>query len=210
MWATPTSELRTAVASLYEEIERASDRAVGVLAGSIVETHLTKLLQQHLNDPARKVWKARSHSSGPFGPFSVKIDLALLVGLISEEAHRDLMNLKNIRNEFAHTLDVVGFEDASIQARCKNFTLVDKFVGEITPEELAEKIEEGRRLIEADDKAELLRRSMSGDRRMLVTGVSKELATARGRYLWTARVLSMWLGSYAQDHVPPQLGTAIL
>ncbi len=51
--------------------------------------------------------------------------------LLSEEAHKDLTNVKNIRNDFAHKLDHDSFDVPSIRDRCKNFILVDRHVGPI-------------------------------------------------------------------------------
>ena len=42
--------------------------------------------------------------------FSNKIDLAFLLGLLTKEAHRDLKTMKDIRNKFAHNLEVKDFQ----------------------------------------------------------------------------------------------------
>ncbi len=69
--------------------------------------------------------------SGALGPFSTKIDLAYLMRLLSDEAYKDLTNVKNIRNDLAHKLDHDSFDVPSIRDRCKNFILVDRHVGPI-------------------------------------------------------------------------------
>lgn len=44
---------------------------------------------------------------------------------------KDLTNLKNIRNDFAHKLDHDSFDIPSIRDRCKNLILVDRHVGPV-------------------------------------------------------------------------------
>jgi hypothetical protein len=67
-------------------------------------------------------------SSGALGTFSSKIGLAYLMGMITEEAFRDLENMKDIRNKFAHHLDVGSFTVQAIANRCLNFKMVDRYV----------------------------------------------------------------------------------
>lgn len=114
----------------FEQIEFDSDRAAGIVAGSIAETRLEQALQSRLRaadtsklqDIVRELFRA----SGALGPFSTKIDLAYLMRLLSDEAYKDLTNVKNIRNDFAHKLDHDSFDTPSIRDRCHNFILVDR------------------------------------------------------------------------------------
>jgi hypothetical protein len=119
----------------FEQIEFDSDRAAGIVAGSIAETRLEQALQSRLR-PAdtpklREIVEQLFRPSGALGPFSTKIDLAYLMRLLSDEAYKDLTNIKNIRNDFAHDLDHGSFDVPSIRDRCKNFILVDRHVGPI-------------------------------------------------------------------------------
>lgn len=174
---------------------------MGVLAGSIVETHLTNLIRHSLHDPEGTVWKQRAHPSGPFGPFAVKIDLAFLVGLITEQARRDLVVLKDIRNRFAHDLAITGFDDDSISAKCRNLTLIDEHVGDWPPG-VAEKIMEASKQGDAAAIAALVE-----DRsRIIVSGAAEDLKTPRGRYIWAARLFSLKLGLRALPRQPARLG----
>jgi hypothetical protein len=69
--------------------------------------------------------------SGALGPFSTKIDVAYLLDVLSPEAYKDLTNVKNIRNDFAHDLNLDSFEAQSVTDRCKNFVLIERHVGPI-------------------------------------------------------------------------------
>jgi DNA-binding MltR family transcriptional regulator len=117
-----------------DELNRyASDRAIGIVVASIVETHLTSLVKSAMvsnpislkGDP---VDKSLFRSSGPIGSFSAKIKLAYLMGLVSEECFRDLENMREIRNRFAQHLDIGSFGMREITDLCMRFTMVDKYV----------------------------------------------------------------------------------
>ena len=114
----------------FEQIEFDSDRAAGIVAGSIAETRLEQALQSRLRT-IQEIVQQLFRPSGALGPFSTKIDLAYLMRVLSDEAYRDLTNIKNIRNDFAHKLDHDAFDVPSIRDRCKNFILVDRHIGPI-------------------------------------------------------------------------------
>ena len=118
----------------FEQVEFDSDRAAGIVAGSIVDIRLEGMLRTLLKrdgDKQRKITDSLFRASGPLGPFSVKIDIAYLLGILSAEAYADAVNIKNIRNEFAHNIEADEFNSQSIRDRCKNFMLVDRHVGQV-------------------------------------------------------------------------------
>ena len=111
----------------------ASDRALGIIAASLVEIHLTKLIKQAFIPEVKTgsketVQELMFHSSGPLGAFSTKIRLAYMMGLISKEFFKDLEIMKEIRNRFAHHTEIGSFDLPEISSRCFNFTIVDKYV----------------------------------------------------------------------------------
>jgi len=63
------------LAVLVEINRGASDRALAIVAASLIEIHLTKLIKQALIDNA-KVEQMLFRSSGPLGAFATKIRLA--------------------------------------------------------------------------------------------------------------------------------------
>lgn len=125
-WLT-TTENREGVALLEEEIKRSSDRAIGIIGGALVEERLTVFLQRNTRDD-QGLWKERTHPSGPFGSFAVKIDIAFMFGLISKEARRDMIKIKDIRNEFAHNFNIKDFENPRIKSKSMSIHLVDEYV----------------------------------------------------------------------------------
>ena len=120
--------------AVLEELNKgASDRAVGIIAASLVEIHLTKLLQHGcIQEAGTKdtVLKNMFRSSGPMGPFGNKTRMAYLLGMISEECFKNLETMRDIRNRFAHHTEIGSFEHEEVSSRCFNFTLVDKYVSD--------------------------------------------------------------------------------
>jgi DNA-binding MltR family transcriptional regulator len=132
-WFVETVEEQQAV----EEMEATSDRAAAIVIASLVESRLTSVLQAAMVD-VPSIKKDFFRSSGPLGSFAAKIDLALLTGLLTEEAHKDLHTMRRIRNEFAHELAPIQFDtNAQVRQLAQNFILIEKMVGPIEVEQPA-------------------------------------------------------------------------
>jgi DNA-binding MltR family transcriptional regulator len=120
--------------AVLDEVNRgASDRALGIIAASLVEIHLTKLIKQafipEIKTGSKETVQDRMfQSSGPLGAFSTKIRMAYMMGMISEEFFKNLEIMREIRNRFAHHTEMGSFEIEEISSRRFNFTLVDKYV----------------------------------------------------------------------------------
>jgi hypothetical protein len=126
-WFVETVEEQQAV----EEMEATSDRAAAIVIASLVESRLTSVLQAAMVD-VPSIKKDLFRSSGPLGSFAAKIDLALLTGLLTEDAHKDLHIMRRIRNEFAHELTPIQFDtNARVRQLAQNFILIEKMVGPI-------------------------------------------------------------------------------
>ncbi len=165
--------------SAFEQLTNDSDRAAGLVAAAIVEQRLEEVIKFWLEKDL-EVQEKLFRVSGPLGTFSVKIDLAYLMGIITSEGRKDLIRMKDIRNDFAHKLDIDSFKVQSIADRCKNLRLVDTHVAEPHPNSpfrstyVQEK--DGRPYIPG------------------YRGVAEELKDARKRYIITAQLLSFFLG----------------
>lgn len=119
--------------AVLEEMKGASDRAIGIIAASLVEIHLLKLIKQTFITETKSNGKETTQetmfrSSGPLGSFSSRIQLAYIMGLISAELFKDLTTIKDIRNRFAHYTEMGSFKVPEISSRCFHLTLVDKYI----------------------------------------------------------------------------------
>jgi DNA-binding MltR family transcriptional regulator len=68
--------------------------------------------------------------TGALGTFAAKIDMAYLNGLVSKDAYEDLKRFKDIRNDFAHELDIRNFNSESIKVVADLLKLIDEYVAE--------------------------------------------------------------------------------
>ena len=70
-------------------------------------------------DPAdtKKLEEIRQQLFRPMalGRFSTKIDLAYMMSILSDDAYKDLTNIKNIRNDFAHQLEYDVFDLPAVE-----------------------------------------------------------------------------------------------
>lgn len=94
-----------------------SDRACALMAAAYLELQLEKLIKSFLVEDAPVVNRVLG-SSGPFGNFASKIDMAYLLGLIPNLVRRDLHLLRKIRNDFAHTHTQIDFTNPTVASRC--------------------------------------------------------------------------------------------
>jgi hypothetical protein len=173
-WSVTHDDEKVAIDELYYH---ASDRAIGIVVGSIIEMRVTALLKDNMikeQDSAKlkgeTIHSKMFHSSAPLGSFSAKIRLAYLLKLVNEHALRDLENLKDIRNLFAHDLSIGSFDIQVVIDKCKNFTLCDRYVRD----------SEGG--AHGDGSAQFIYE---------VKNAAERLKTAKDRYVLTAQVLSL-------------------
>lgn len=111
-----------------QELNKLPDRAMGIVAGALLERRLEIALKQSLRDAEIKkgesVHGRMFHASAPLGSFSAKIDMGFMISLYSAGARKDLVVIKDIRNRFAHWLKVRSFDD--VKDLCDNLTSFEK------------------------------------------------------------------------------------
>ena len=168
----------------FEQIEFDSDRAAGLVAAAIAEQRLEEALRSRFRFDNLTVSQGLFQPSGALGPFSTKIDLAHLLGILSDEAHRDLINLKNVRNSFAHKLHLDSFDAQSIKDRCMNFALIDRYVGPVPPMAAAHDPKEPTLYLGLPD-------------------YEQKKIDPRFRYVMTAQIFSFILGAGSDDPSKP-------
>jgi hypothetical protein len=128
------------------------------------------------NDAEKELFR----SSGPLGSFSSRISLALLMGVVSERAYREMMIIKDVRNKFAHALDVVGFEDQWVKDKCANLNYtLDLTLTDAESTEMMRKVEAGEEI---------------GEIKLGGEGVHREFnSSIRKRYVVTCQTFAFYL-----------------
>ena len=162
--------------AITESLLKDSDRSAAVVAGSMVEARLTDVIRTVCRH-VPKLQERHLHPGGAFGNFSIKIDLAYMLRLITAEAYKDLMTVKEIRNAFAHRTDIQDFGSQWARDKTNNLKLIESHVGEH-----AKKV--GSRIItfNATERP-----------RMFVYGWQQRLKNPRDRYLTTTQLFMVCL-----------------
>jgi len=111
---------------LMGELNTASDRAVGILGGGLVEMSLTEALLAHLHRN-EKVTDELFNTTGALGAFATKIHLGFLTGIYGAGGHKELLIIKDIRNRFAHSLEIKDFKTQQIQAWAMNLKFGERY-----------------------------------------------------------------------------------
>jgi hypothetical protein len=111
---------------VFNELNSATDRAAAIVGGSIVELALQSALEAQLHRD-EKLTDSLFRPSGAFGAFATKINLGFLVGIYGQTGRKELTIIKNIRNAFAHRLDIDGFDDIAIRDKVLNLTFGDRY-----------------------------------------------------------------------------------
>ena len=107
-----------------KEPDGQSDRAAAIVGATILDLLLTEALTIYLHDNS-KITKDFFSMNGPVGEFGPKTDLAFLIGLVTNETHRDLITIKDIRNRFAHRLSISDFKSQSIATLTNNLKICE-------------------------------------------------------------------------------------
>lgn len=174
MWSASDDEEVNAIQSLYRD----SDRAVGIVAASLVERRLESALLSVLKDDSDVISKL-FRSSAPLGSFAAKIRLAYLMRIVSETLSKELEIMKDIRNRFAHDL-TAAFDHPPIRDRCNNFALVDEI---------------------CRDPSDMTRPGTS-KMKMAIENCATKLREPRARYLLSAAIFTNALRVIPPRHIP--------
>ena len=106
------------VLKFNHEFRLESDRGCGLMAAAYLDEAIKEMLALYMVNDKRLI-KDLFNGQSPLATFSSRINLAFALGKLSKEAKNDLHIIRKIRNEFAHVLDPIDFENGPIKNRCK-------------------------------------------------------------------------------------------
>jgi DNA-binding MltR family transcriptional regulator len=115
---------------ILELLQKESHRGGVLVAGTMLDEYLYKLLKTFMINDAKKVKDLlEGGTNAPLGSFSSRILMSYCLGLISEDEYHDLDTIRKIRNVFAHRLLDASFKDEGVKQLCRNLKACD-VVGE--------------------------------------------------------------------------------
>lgn len=121
-----TAQLNAWIDDLNKEFKGQSDRGLAIVAGSLLDEILSMLLRAFLVRDVQNSDDELFGSQGAFATFSAKIKVAFALGLISSDERRELDTIRRIRNDFAHQLGALSFDDPSVRDRCGALVLPER------------------------------------------------------------------------------------
>lgn len=115
----PTSPLEIKTfPSLVKALKEATGRGTALLSFAWLDDALDAFIRSRCVDDAKTVGFL-FQGRGPIESFLARVHTAYAFGLIDGDTHKELLTLREIRNEFAHIRDPLTFTDESIAARCR-------------------------------------------------------------------------------------------
>jgi mannitol operon repressor len=102
-----------------KEFQSETDRGAALVGAALIDTRLERLLCSHLAvaDIAKDLVVG---NNAPLGTFSARIKMSYALGLITELEFAEVEIIRKIRNEFAHALHGLTFENQKLSALCRN------------------------------------------------------------------------------------------
>lgn len=104
-----------------------SDRGCVIVGAAILEQYLVDDITSEFrrNGLSSRYIQSSFDGNGPLATLSSKILIARGFGLIDDNILHDLMLVRKLRNEFAHSPSSASFDDASVKAKIKSLFFFD-------------------------------------------------------------------------------------
>jgi len=149
---------------LFEALSKESDRGVVLISASFLEEALEALLRARFSIRHPKSKSSTNPLFDTFGPlhsFSGKVKICYAMDLIGKWMYRDLEIVRNLRNDFAHSVGAARFDLPESVQLTKRLKAADLAVTTITKEaagtKKAERIEIAKKSRSKSTKANMER-----------------------------------------------------
>lgn len=113
--------------TILEELQSQSDRAAAIVGVALIDAKLEKAFRTVMVEGLSQ-GKLRDLFEGPTAPlasYSGKARVAHALGMIGDRSFADLKRLGQIRNRFAHELEITSFEHQKIRELCDQLELTN-------------------------------------------------------------------------------------
>jgi hypothetical protein len=120
------------IKQLTVSLQKDSDRTVGIVLSTIVEDSLREILIKNMRKLNTEEMSRLFSFEGIAGTFSAKICVAFAFDLIGPDTRDDLDAIREIRNQFAHSTQLISFKNEHVANVCKSLNIIvrsDKMLG---------------------------------------------------------------------------------
>ncbi len=108
---------------IISEILAQSDRGAAIIACGVLAEYLEHGISAKFRNISRRLRDKIFEGYGPLSTFASRVDLAYALDVISEPVYKDLLIIKTIRNQFAHSTNPIDFCSPEIAKNCANLQL---------------------------------------------------------------------------------------
>ena len=115
----PRHQPRQDFMTILGEMDSPNNRAAAIVAAAFTENNLALAIAARFrilkDDEQKHIFENR----GVLSDFANKIDMGFALGIYAVQVRDDLDNIRRIRNDFAHHLEVRDFDHVKIAAMCE-------------------------------------------------------------------------------------------
>lgn len=101
------------------ELQRETDRGLALVSASLIDEKLYRTLKAYFCE-GKASEQLLKHGTSPLGTFSARTDACFALGLIDDFEYREIVLVRKIRNEFAHSIHGITFKEEKIAGLCSS------------------------------------------------------------------------------------------
>ena len=102
-----------------KEFQQETDRGAALVGAALIDDRLDRLLRSHFIE-CREASELLDGGEAPLGSLGAKVKAAFCLGLITSLEYKECDFIRRVRNEFAHKLHGLTFENQKIKDLCSN------------------------------------------------------------------------------------------
>lgn len=102
-----------------KEFQEETDRGAALVGAALIDDRLDRLLRSHFIE-CREVSELLDGGEAPLGSFGAKAKATFCLGLITGLEYKECDVIRRVRNEFAHKLHGLNFQNQKVKDLCNN------------------------------------------------------------------------------------------
>lgn len=110
------------VGAFLREFRNETDRGLALVSAAVIDEKLGEILAAFLqvdSDVTQRLLGSEPRREAPLSSFSARADATFALGLIDRDEYEEIINIRKIRNEFAHARHGTTFAAPKIQGLCR-------------------------------------------------------------------------------------------
>jgi DNA-binding MltR family transcriptional regulator len=113
-----------------KQLDKDSDRALGITCAAFLDEALADCLNKHFlqsSSDLRERVEMLLKPGQALNAFATRIDVGWVLGIYGKAARSDMARIRDIRNLFAHKVEIYSFTDPEIAKHCDQLKFAQKY-----------------------------------------------------------------------------------